>query len=256
MNWFDNNGAAYARFRPGYPPELAGVLAGLAPTTQLAVDVGCGTGQLTEQLAPLFDAVIGVDPSVDQLASAGQRITADRPTGANPRVHVRYSQARAENLPVANASTALITAAQAAHWFDLAGFYDEVRRIAEPRAVLALISYGVLTLDEAVEFRFRQFYYQEIGSHWPAQRKLVDEGYRTLPFPFDEIDMEPLMITRSLTLAEFLGYISTWSAVRAAQDADRADVLAVFGHDLAELWGDPELARRVVWPVSMRVGRV
>jgi predicted TPR repeat methyltransferase len=46
-NWFDDGGQAYARFRPEYPPVLASYLASLVPGHFLAVDVGCGTGQLT-----------------------------------------------------------------------------------------------------------------------------------------------------------------------------------------------------------------
>lgn len=51
-NWFDQGGRAYARFRPEYPPALAAFLASVAPDKRLAVDVGCGNGQLTAQLAP------------------------------------------------------------------------------------------------------------------------------------------------------------------------------------------------------------
>ena len=47
-NWFEQGGRAYARFRPDYPPQLSAFLASVAPTRQLAVDVGCGNGQLTQ----------------------------------------------------------------------------------------------------------------------------------------------------------------------------------------------------------------
>ena len=82
-NWFDQGGAAYARFRPEYPPELAAFFARVAPTPALAVDVGCGTGQLTTQLAEHFERTIGLDPSADQLANASttheRNIAAHRP---------------------------------------------------------------------------------------------------------------------------------------------------------------------------------
>ena len=94
------------------------------------------------------------------------------------------------------ASPRLITAAQAAHWSDLPRFYDEVRRIAEPNAILALISYGVLHLDGALGERFEQFYWQEIGPYWPAERKLVDSGYATIDFPFAEFAGPPIAIRR------------------------------------------------------------
>src|SRR5690606_16240817 len=115
-NWFGAGGGAYARFRPRYPRKLVDELVRLAPGTGLAVDVGCGSGQLTELLAGSFDHVIGVDPSADQIANT------------RPHRRIRYLTAPAEDLPVDDGSADLITAAQAAHWFDLSKFYDEARR--------------------------------------------------------------------------------------------------------------------------------
>lgn len=74
-NWFDQGGQAYARFRPEYPPALAAYLASLAPDTALAVDVGCGNGQLSKLLAAHFEAVAGFDPSEDQIAHAAPQRT-------------------------------------------------------------------------------------------------------------------------------------------------------------------------------------
>jgi Methylase involved in ubiquinone/menaquinone biosynthesis len=243
-NWFDQGGQAYARFRPEYPAELSAYLATMAPDRVLAVDVGCGSGQLTRQLAGHFDAVVGFDPSQDQIAHSA------------PQERVSYACAPAEDLPLPSRSASLITAAQAAHWFDLPRFYAEVRRVAEPGAVLALISYGVLRLEGTLGERFAQFYWQEIGPFWPAERKLVDSGYATLEFPFAEFPGPEIAIRLMWNLAEFLGYVSTWSAVRSAREAGREDLLHDFAADMAALWGDPATAQRVSWPINMRVGRL
>lgn len=243
-NWFDQGGQAYARFRPQYPPELAAWLASIAPDTALAVDVGCGTGQLTEPLAAHFTQVLGLDPSADQIEQAP------------PQANVTYQCAPAERLSVADGSASLITAAQAAHWFDLPAFYNEVRRIAAPGAVLVLVSYGVLNLDEELDARFQQFYWQDIGPFWPAERKLVDSGYATLDFPFEPLSAPPLQIRLEWNLPAFLGYVSTWSAVRQAREAGQEALLQRFAEDLAARWGDPADTRPVVWPINMRVGRM
>ena len=243
-NWFDQGGQDYARFRPEYPGELAVYLASVAPDAALAVDVGCGNGQLTGQLAEHFSAVVGLDPSADQVAHAA------------PRANVDYRCAPAERMPLANHSASLITAAQAAHWFDLPAFYAEVRRIARPGAVLALISYGVLRLGEALDARFQQFYWQEVGPYWPAERQLVDSGYATLDFPFAPLAPPALAIHLDWNLAEFLGYIATWSAVRRAREAGREDILQRFASDIAGIWGDPARKQAIAWPINMRVGRV
>ncbi len=53
-------------------------------------------------------------------------------------------------------------------WFDPPDFYAEVRRITKPGAVLALIIYGVLCLDDDLNARFQQFYGREIRPYWPV----------------------------------------------------------------------------------------
>ncbi|MEV0298549.1 methyltransferase domain-containing protein [Nocardia sp. NPDC050710] len=243
-NWFDRGGLAYARFRPEYPDRLAMFLAALAPAADLAVDVGCGTGQLTAQLAPYFRATIGLDPSAEQIEHA------------QPQQGVRYVRAPAEKLAVPDRSAALITAAQAVHWFDRPAFYSEVRRIAVESAVLALISYGVVQLEPDLADRFDRFYRDEIGPYWPPERKLVDSGYTDLDFPFEEYPAPPMRITKDWNLNEVLGYLSTWSAVRRVDDAGKPEVLHAFAEELTDLWGDPMKPRQVSWPVNMRIGIV
>lgn len=58
------------------------------------------------------------------------------------------------------------------------------------------------------------------------------------------------------SLAELLGYISTWSAARGAREAGREDLLLAFADEMAAAWGDPHIKRSITWPIKMRVGRV
>lgn len=243
-NWFDQGGNAYSRFRPEYPPDVAQYLASLAPGTELAVDVGCGSSQLTAQLAAHFKLVFGVDPSAEQIANAAK----------HPRVE--YVRAAAERLPLADQRAQLISAAQAAHWFNLPAFYAEVRRVCAPGAIVALVSYGVMQLDEQLAPLFNRFYRDEIGPYWPEERKLVDSGYVDLSFPFDELPMPHLEIRRAWNLEELLGYISTWSAVRRASELGREDISNSFAASLVELWGNSMQRREVRWPINMRIGRL
>lgn len=243
-NWFDEGGRAYARFRPEYPRQLAAFLASVAPDSELAVDVGCGNGQLTHLLAPYFSHVAGLDPSADQIANA------------IPNERIDYRCAPAEQLPVEDSSASLVTAAQAAHWFDLPAFYSEVRRIGRPNAVVALISYGVLKPEPQFAARFQKFYAEEIGPYWPPERKLVDSGYATIEFPFDEFAAPPLEIKLEWHISEFIGYLLTWSAVRSAREQGREDLLINFANDIAQMWGEPNIKRTVKWPINMRIGRL
>jgi len=243
-NWFDQGGRAYARFRPEYPPQTAAFLASAAPDTRLAVDVGCGNGQLTQLLARHFTEVIGLDPSADQIANA---IAQER---------VSYQCAPAEQLPLADGSSSLITAAQAAHWFDLPAFYKEARRVAAPGGILALISYGVLKLEPLLDECFQQFYRDGIGPYWPAERKLVDSGYATMDLPFEELAAPRQKIRLEWNLVEFLGYLLTWSAVRNAREAGRKDVFLKFAQQISDAWGDENTKRAITWPINMRIGKL
>ncbi len=243
-NWFDGGGHAYAHFRPKYPAELASALASLAPARRLAIDVGCGNGQFSTVLADHFEGVLAVDPSDDQLAHAA----------AHGRVH--YAAASASGLPAEAASADLVTAAQAAHWFDLPAFYDEVRRVSAPCAVVALIAYGVPSLPADLEARFQRFYSHELEPFWPPERRLVDRGYADLAFPFEELAPPKLELRVTWSMAEWLGYVATWSAARNARESGHRDLLERFAADVETDWGRPEERRPVAWPLHMRLGRV
>jgi len=225
-----------ARIRPlpaGNPRELARFLASVAPNEDLAVDVGCGNGQLTAQIAQHFRSTIGLDLVQTSLPThrAGENL--------------RYVCARAEALPLENGIASLITPAQAAHWFDLPAFYGEVSRIAAPDAILALISYGVMRLEPALQHRFLHFYTHEIRPYWQPERKLVDSGYADISYPFVEHSAPSITMRKDWDFSELLGYISTWSAVRSAQDAGQDKLLVALAEDLMDLWGDPLKKRRL-----------
>lgn len=241
---FETGSADYARYRPTYPPALAEALADLAPHRRLAVEVGCGAGQFTTLLADVFDAVVASDRSAAQVKAAPAR------------ENVVYRVGSAEAIEAEPGSAALIVAAQAAHWFDLPRFYDEVRRIASPGAVVALISYGLMDLDPALAGPTDRFYGEDLAPYWAPERRLVEGGYRDLPFPFAPIDPPQLAIERDLPREAYLGYIRTWSAVRDAAEAGRGDLYERFAEEVATVWPDPDETRRVRWPIAIRLGRL
>lgn len=242
---FSTHNAGYAAHRPTYPHALVDFLAEAAPGRELALDVGCGTGQFSALLPERFARVVATDASAQQIASA------------TPHERVAYHVAPAEQSGLPEASTDLITVAQAAHWLDLEAFYAEVRRIARPCGVIALITYGVLHVEDATTDAVAQrFYYDVVGPYWPPERRHVEGGYRALPFPFMALDAPALDIEVTWKLADLVGYTDTWSAVRAAEKAVGRAPIDAFHAELAAAWGDPDTPRRVRWPLSLRVGRV
>jgi len=241
---FSDVAAAYAAYRPSYPPALVDFLARLAPARRLAWDAGCGSGQLSLFLAGHFEQVVATDASPEQIARAT----------AHPKVEYRCARAEASGLPERVAD--LVTAAQAAHWFALPAYFAEVRRVPRPGGIVALISYGVVTTDADLDAVIRPFYREVLGAYWPPERRHVDEGYRSLPFPFEELDAPPFEIRLDWRLEQLVGYVGTWSAVWALEQAQGQGPFATFRRELANAWGPATAVRAVRWPLALRVGRV
>ncbi|GGK31654.1 class I SAM-dependent methyltransferase [Salinarimonas ramus] len=243
---FSGTSAGYASHRPTYPPDLADALAQAAPVTGLAIDVGCGNGQLTRLLAERFERVIGVDASAEQIARA------------TPHPRITYRRAPAEATGAEAGSVDLVVAAQAAHWFDLDAFYAEARRVARPGAAIALVAYATLDLpeDAAANAVVADFYRRVAGPYWPAERAHVEAGYATLPFPFPEIAHAPLAIVVRWPLAALLGYVGTWSALAGLRGAQGEAPIEAFHARLAEAWGDPAVPKAIRWPIALRLGRI
>ncbi len=241
---FSSVSASYAQHRPTYPPEVAKSLAELVPARHLTLDAGCGTGQFSVLLAEHFDRVLATDASAEQLARAPQ----------HARIH--YVCETAEKMSARDGSVNLIVAAQAAHWFALPAFYAEARRIAAAGAVIALITYSVLAIDDDINERFQRFYWHEVGLYWPPERRHVEAGYADMEFPFEELKAPEATIERLWSLDAFLGYVRTWTATQQAERRGAGHLIVAFERDMATLWGNPDQKRRITWPIAMRIGRV
>tara|TARA_R110000850_G_scaffold16079_17_gene50232 strand:+ start:19076 stop:19678 length:603 start_codon:yes stop_codon:yes gene_type:complete len=199
---------------------------------------------MTQLLSHYFNKVVGLDKSADQIANA------------TPNGKIQYKCAGAEKLPIADNSASLITAAQSAHWFELQSFYGEVKRIGVQDAILALISYGVVRLEPTLDHIFQNFYRNEVAPYWPPERQLVESGYAGIDFPFKEFRTPSFQIRLEWQLTEFLGYLSTWSAIRNAKEAGQDNILMAFTEEISQAWGNQNTPRSLAWPINMRIGKI
>ena len=240
---FSRQAADYSRYRPGYPPELIDHIAALAPDRRLAVDCATGNGQAALALARHFETVLAVDGSATQLANA------------SPHPRVRYEQAVAEALPLGDGQAALVVAAQAIHWFDFDRFHAECRRVLVQGGIVAAWTYEMFQAGEAVDAIAGRFYAAILGPYWPPERRYVEQGYRTIPFPWDEVSVPRFAMQTDWTLEQVLGYFSSWSAVQRYKEAHGGvDPVAAVAQELATLWPAGGTVR-LNWPLHVRVGR-
>lgn len=234
----------YADFRPHYPPELFDYLTTQVTRDALVWDCAAGNGQATVDLAKRFQRVVATDASAEQIASATP----------HPGVEFRVAPAEESGLP--DESAGLITVAQALHWFDLEKFYAETDRVLTPGGILAVWAYGINVVEgDEVNAVVQDFYGHTLDEYWPPQRRLVESGYRTLPFPFHELEPPPFHMETWWTLDQLMGYFSTWSAVNRYIKANGRNPVEPLTETLRPLWGNAGTARQVVWPLSIRISR-
>lgn len=231
----------YAGHRPGYPPQLVAQLAALAPARDVAWDCGTGNGQLAVDLAAHFDRVVATDTSTEQIALAV----------AHARVEYRVAAAEEDALP--GGSVALVTAAQAVHWFDLDRFYPRVDHALRDGGAFAVIGYGGFEATPLIDAALRRIVLDRIASYWSRGNRLVWGGYRELPFPFDEIELPRFDLTVQWTLDRYLGYLASWSAWRRYVERHGDDLSEPLRAALQPLWGEGE--QQLTTPLAVRAGR-
>ncbi len=230
---FSKTSDAYATYRPHYPDALFEWLASIAPRRDRVWDCGTGSGQAAVALSKHFREVIATDPSKSQLSKA------------TPAPNVDYAAMTAERCALRD---------QALHWFRHDEFYQETRRVLVANGAIAVWSYGLLSISERLNEPIHDFYRNEVGPFWPAERAIVDAGYADIVLPFREIVPPKFAMEAHWTLEQFVGYVGTWSAVIRYRDARGIDPVPGLVESIRPLWGNRESRERVRWPLEVKAG--
>ena len=123
---FERTGQEYDRYRPSFPQAAVDVLVPDRVTALL--DLGAGTGKLTELVHARAEHVFAVDPSERMLAVLHGKL---------PDVTVLTGTA--ERLPLPDQSVDAVVVAQAFHWFDRDAATAEIARVLRPGGTLGLV---------------------------------------------------------------------------------------------------------------------
>jgi SAM-dependent methyltransferase len=237
---FSGHASSYAAYRPHYPVALYEWLASVAPGTQLGWDAGTGNGQVAHGLVTRFARVVATDPSEKQIAHAA----------AHPRIKFERT---AYGTSLADASVQLVTVGQALHWFDLAAFFTEVRRVLQPGGVVAAFAYTHSRVTPEIDAVVRHYHDVTVGPYWAPEHHLIHAGYRSLPMPIQELTAPAFEICERWSLEQYAGFLRTWSSTQRLIAAGGEAAVGAFEQALAEAWGRTE-TRPVLWPLIMRTG--
>jgi ubiquinone/menaquinone biosynthesis C-methylase UbiE len=148
----------------------------------------------------------------------------------------------------------LVTVAQAFHWFKQDAFFSEARRVLRPGGVLAFWCYSLCSITPEVDSTILRFYNGELGPYWEKERLLVDDLYRNVQVPFEEIQSPRFEITATWSLEQLVGYLGTWSALQTYIKKNGSNPLKALYPELKSAWGS-QVTRTVRWPIGLRVAR-
>ena len=123
---FDQQAEAYDRFRPAYPDAVIDELLGPVPAGLEVLDVGCGTGIASRQIAQRGAKVLGVElgPRMAEIA---------RGHGVDVEI------AAFEGWDAAGRTFDRVISAQAWHWLDLPVATAKAASVLRPGGTLGLI---------------------------------------------------------------------------------------------------------------------
>lgn len=240
---FSSGSDNYALFRPSSPVEVFDFLYANTPRFGHAWDCGTGNGQVASVLARKFLQVTATDISEKQIAQA--------PGLPN----IRYAVERAEQTSIPSSTVDLVTVAQAIHWFDFEAFYEEVRRVCRPGALIAAWTYAGIGVTKEIDGVVEKLYQDITGAYWDKERRYVDDCYKSIPFPFEEIATPVFGIVQDMTQQQLMGYLRTWSGVKHYEEAVGTDPVSLIADELSAAWGNVA-TRKTHRPVYMRAGRV
>src|SRR3954452_2757787 len=132
---FDGAAEEYDRVRSDYPAEIvdaACTIAGLEPGSPV-LEIGCGTGKLTEALVERSLTVDAVDPGAGMIEVARRRV--------GSAADVNFLVGRFEDVELPEAPFAAAFSATAFHWVDPALGWSKVAGLLRPGGTFALLTY-------------------------------------------------------------------------------------------------------------------
>lgn len=242
-DYFSGHSSLYATFRPSYSNDLYDFILSHVKNRRRVWDCATGNGQVATHLASHFDEVYATDISAQQLEHAIQKS------------NISYTVSPAENTHFPEDHFDLITVGQALHWFNREAFYNEVKRVGKNQAYLAIWGYSMLSINTQVDAIIMDFYNNIVGPFWDNARRLVEQEYSTIDFPFEDVQHNHFSIKVRWTRGQLTGYLQSWSATQQYIKAHGKNPVTEVTAALASSWNDIEV-KDISFPVFLKLGRI
>ena len=240
---FSTQADVYAKYRPQYPDTLFEYIMSFVKEKNLAWDCGTGNGQTAKELSKYFDKVYATDISSKQIEHAAKKS------------NINYVVEPAEKTSLKNNTVDLVTVSQALHWFNFEKFYAEVKRVAKPTAVIAVWTYSLLQTDPVTDTLIHDYHFKTLEKYWDEERKYVDDGYKTIPFPFKKIDNPEFFIELNWNTEDLEGYFNTWSALQKFIKVNNYNPVPDLMKEIKLNWLATEY-RKIIFPIHIKLGYV
>jgi SAM-dependent methyltransferase len=226
---FGNVAETYHRVRPAYSrPLLDAAQEALELDAGAHVlDLGAGTGRLTEELGGRFAEVVAVEPDERMRALHGTALAGS-----------------AEAIPLDDQSVDAVFVGEAFHWFDPASAIGELARVLRPRGGLAIFwTHWWETeppLPESALELLREPYQRFAAQRKPPwDDRFTDSPFESLRFERHE---EAMVVERD----ELLELYSTTSSLAAISREEREQLFAAVRPLLAGRYSLP-LKHELTW---------
>jgi ubiquinone/menaquinone biosynthesis C-methylase UbiE len=241
---FSNQASLYAKYRPTYTAALIDYMLSFVEQKKMAWDCATGNGQAASLYADYFEKVFATDISAKQIAQA------------TSHPNIIYSIGEAEKTSFDDNTFDLITVSQAYHWFQFDAFFKEAKRVGKNGCVIAVWGYQLaVAADEKINELVKYFYVDIVGKYWDAERKYVDEQYKTIPFDFKRLLSKEFNVDVEWNVEELLGYFSTWSSVQHFIKAKGYDPVKQIAATIKTVWDD-EKKKSFSFPIFLLLGRI
>jgi SAM-dependent methyltransferase len=226
---FGNVAETYHRVRPAYSrPLLDRAQEALELDAGAHVlDLGAGTGRLTEELGRRFAEVVAVEPDERMRALHGTALAGS-----------------AEAIPLDDQSVDAVFVGEAFHWFDPASAIGELARVLRPRGGLAIFSTHWWEteppLPESALELLREPYVRFAAQRNPAWGDRFDDS------PFESLRYERHEEAMVLEPDELLELYSTTSSLAAISREEREQLFPAVRPLLAGPYSLP-LKHELTW---------